>query len=83
MKLNFVTKARKPQGSCLTCGSPILPGDSYQWHKPRNHPLQVFCATCPTSLKETKNCPHHRSYNSCKLPSDHAGPHKSGGLTWN
>lgn len=70
MKLNFVPKARKPQGSCHTCGSPILPGDPYQWHKPRNHPLQVFCAACvvPSPTGESPTCPRPSSlHNPSKL----------------
>lgn len=46
MKLNFVTKARKPQGSCLICTSPILAGQSYKWAKPRHGPTRLFCQDC-------------------------------------
>ncbi len=46
MKLNFVAKARKPQGNCLICHGPILAGQSYKWAKPRHGSIRLFCQDC-------------------------------------
>lgn len=47
MRTNHVSAARKPQGSCQSCGEPIHQGQPYKWIKSRYGPKQVRHGACP------------------------------------
>ena len=36
-RVHYVKKAQRDQGNCLTCGAPIMAGESYKWAKTRTH----------------------------------------------
>lgn len=42
-RLNTVTRARKAQGKCGSCYTPIEPGDAYRWWRGRFGPKRVRC----------------------------------------
>jgi hypothetical protein len=45
MRVNYVKKAKKDQGTC-TCGHEIKAGEAYKWAKGRYGPRMVRCEKC-------------------------------------
>jgi len=45
-RVNHVAKARKAQGNCGKCGTPIKQGDPYKWIKFRYGGKRIICGKC-------------------------------------
>ena len=50
-----VKSARKAQGNCRVCGTPINAGDSYKWAKPRYRGKVVVCSEHQITISMTSS----------------------------